>query len=41
MSKEKFVSAIYTSYAMSGATIYLGAGILNGEVIGEAKSTLR
>src|SRR6478735_1179434 len=40
MSKEKFVSAINTSYSMSGATIYLGAGILNGEVIAEAKVNL-
>src|SRR6478609_7981659 len=40
MSKEKFVSTINTSYSMSGATIYLGAGILNGEVIAEAKVNL-
>ena len=37
---EKFVSAINTSYAMSGATIYLGAGILDGNIIGEAKVNL-
>ncbi len=40
MSKEKFVSAINTSYAMSGATIYLGAGIFNGEIVGDAKVNL-
>ena len=40
MSREKFVSAITTSYAMSGPTIYLGAGILNGEIIEEAKVNL-
>ena len=40
MSKEKFVSAINTSYSMTGASIYLGSGILEGEVIAEAKVNL-
>ncbi len=40
MSKEKFISAINASYAMSGATIYLGSGILDGEIVPEAKVNL-
>jgi uncharacterized protein len=40
MSREKFISAINSSYAMSGPSIYLGAGILEGEIIAEAKVNL-
>lgn len=40
MSKEKFISAINASYSPSGAFIYLGAGILEGEIIGDAKVNL-
>lgn len=40
MSKEKFISAITTSYTMPGASIYLGAGVLEGEIIAEAKINL-
>ena len=40
MSKEKFISAITTSYTMPGASIYLGAGVLEGEIIAEAKVRL-
>ena len=40
MSKEKFIAAIQTSYNPSGSSIYLGAGILEGEIIAEAKVNL-
>jgi len=40
MSREKFVSAINSSYTMSGPSIYMGAGILAGEIIAEAKVNL-
>ena len=40
MSKEKFINAITTSYTMPGASIYLGAGVLEGEIIAEAKINL-
>ena len=40
MSKEKFVSTINTSYSMAGASIYLGAGILEGQIIADAKVNL-
>lgn len=40
MSKEKFINAIATSYTMPGASIYLGAGVLEGEIIAEAKVNL-
>ena len=40
MSKEKFISAINASYSPAGAFIYLGAGILEGEIIGDAKVNL-
>ncbi len=40
MSKEKFISAINTSYSMAGASIYLGAGILEGEIVADAKVNL-
>lgn len=37
MSKEKFVAAVNKSYTTSLPSIYLGAGILNGEIIADAK----
>jgi DNA helicase HerA-like ATPase len=40
MSKEKFVSAINASYSPKGASIYLGAGVLDGEIISSAKVNL-
>ncbi len=40
MSREKFISAINASYSPAGAFIYLGAGILEGEIIGDAKVNL-
>ena len=40
MANEKFIAAINKSYTMSGASIYLGAGILDGEIIADAKVNL-
>jgi hypothetical protein len=40
MSKEKFTESINKSYSLSGSTIFLGAGIFNGEIIPEAKVNL-
>ncbi|CAN5601386.1 DUF853 family protein [soil metagenome] len=40
MSKEKFISAINASYTMPGASIYLGAGIYEGEILSDAKVNL-
>ena len=40
MSKEAFIAAINKSYSTSLSTIYLGAGVYQGEVIGEAKVNL-
>jgi DNA helicase HerA-like ATPase len=40
MSKEKFISAVNTSYTMPGSSIYLGAGVLDGEIVAEAKVNL-
>ena len=40
MSKEKFTAAIKTSYTMPGSSIYLGAGVCEGEVIPDAKVNL-
>ena len=40
MSKEKFITAINASYATQSPTIYLGAGVLDGEVVGEARVNL-
>ena len=39
-SKEQFIAAINKSYTINGASIYLGAGILQGEIIAEAKVNL-
>ena len=38
--KEKFVEAISQSYAPKGSYIYLGAGILENEILASAKVTL-
>jgi hypothetical protein len=40
MSKEKFIESINKAYAMNGPSMYLGAGVLNGEVVPEAKVNL-
>jgi DNA helicase HerA-like ATPase len=40
MSKEKFITAIHASYSSSHPSIYLGAGMLEGEVIADAKVNL-
>src|SRR5687768_1234955 len=40
MSKEKFIRSINTSYVTSSPSIYLGSGILNGEIVAETKVNL-
>lgn len=40
MSKEKFIESISKSYTIAGASIYLGAGIYEGEILAEAKVNL-
>ena len=40
MSKEKFIAAINKSYTTSLPSIYLGAGILDGEILADAKVNL-
>lgn len=40
MSKEKFIESITKSYTLSGPSIYLGAGIYQGEIIADAKVNL-
>src|SRR6187431_3633150 len=40
MSKDKFIESITKSYTTSGASIYLGAGVLQGEIIADAKVNL-
>ena len=40
MSKEKFIAAIKKSYNTAVPSIYLGAGILDGEILAEAKVNL-
>jgi uncharacterized protein len=40
MSKDKFISAINTSYTFPSSSIFLGAGVLEGEIIAEAKVNL-
>jgi len=40
MSKEKFIASINKSYTTSLPSIYLGAGILDGEILAEAKVNL-
>ncbi len=40
MSKEKFIQSVSISYSNQGASIYLGAGVLQGEIIADAKVNL-
>src|SRR5687768_14732727 len=40
MSKEAFIEAINQSYNTTAPTIYLGAGVFNGEIVGDAKVNL-
>ena len=40
MANEKFIESINKSYTTSLPSIYLGAGILNGEIIADAKVNL-
>jgi DNA helicase HerA-like ATPase len=40
MSKEAFIEAINKSYDTTSPTIYLGAGVYNGEIIADAKVNL-
>jgi DNA helicase HerA-like ATPase len=40
MSKEKFVESINKSYNTDLPTIYLGAGVFNGEILADAKVNL-
>ena len=40
MSKDKFTAAINSSYTFPGSAIFLGAGVLEGEIIAEAKVNL-
>ncbi len=40
MSKEKFIESIQKSYSNAGAFIQLGAGVYQGEILGEAKVNL-
>lgn len=40
MPKDKFISAINASYTFPGSSIYLGAGVLAGEIIADAKVSL-
>lgn len=40
MSKEKFIEAINKSYTTALPSIYLGAGVYNGEILADAKVNL-
>ncbi len=40
MAKDKFIEAINKSYQVAGPSIYLGAGLLDGEIVQEAKVNL-
>lgn len=40
MDKNSFIESINKSYALSGASIFLGAGVLEGEILKEAKVNL-
>ncbi|MGC4022813.1 MAG: DUF853 family protein [Cyclobacteriaceae bacterium] len=40
MSKETFIASIQKSYSPKGSSIYLGAGVLDGEIISDAKVNL-
>ena len=37
MSNEKFIAAVNASYPESPHSIFLGSGLLNGDVIGAAR----
>lgn len=39
-NKEQFIEKVQASYNPKGAFIYLGAGMLNGEILAEAKVNL-
>ncbi|MFZ1806236.1 MAG: helicase HerA-like domain-containing protein, partial [Cyclobacteriaceae bacterium] len=38
--KNKFIEAVQKSYSPKGSSIFLGAGILNGEILADAKVKL-
>jgi hypothetical protein len=40
MDKQKFTEAVNKSYNFNGSSIFLGGGVLNGEIIPEAKVNL-
>ncbi|HCW07482.1 MAG TPA: ATPase, partial [Cytophagales bacterium] len=40
MSKEQFIAAVQKSYSPQGSSIFLGAGILENEIVAEAKVNL-
>lgn len=40
MSKENFIQSITKSYSTSGSSIFLGAGVYQGEIVSEAKVNL-
>lgn len=40
MEKDKFVAAINTSYNFAGASLFLGAGVLEGQIVSEARVNL-
>jgi len=40
MSREKFIEAVVQSYTIKDASIFLGAGVLDGEIMAEAKVNL-
>src|ERR1700755_1846675 len=40
MDKSKFIEAIQRSYSFGAPTVFLGAGVLEGEILSEAKVNL-
>lgn len=40
MAREKFIDAIRQSYSFNNPSIYLGAGVYGGEILGDAKVNL-
>ena len=40
MSKEKFITAITSSYTFPSASIFLGAGVFEGDIVKEARVNL-
>src|SRR5882762_2138188 len=40
MPKETFISAVLKSYSPKGASIYLGAGVFENEIVSDAKVSL-